>query len=87
MPLFIMDPADSVNIYAWDDLLGGHTDFLNHLPIFHYLSMFDVHCWRYSWYLNQVILPKHLISCNFTLVKGLVLYVLVHHYHLYVSAS
>ena len=44
MPLFVVDLADSVDVYAWDDFLGGRIDFLDHLPIFHCLSVLDVRC-------------------------------------------
>ncbi len=86
MSLFIMDLADSVNIYTWDNSLGGHTDFLDYFPIFHCLSIFNIYYQRHSWYLNQVVLLEYLISCNFPLVKGFILYILVHYYYLYISA-
>ena len=44
MSLFVVDLADSVDVYTWDDLFGGRADFLDYFPIFYRLSMFDVHC-------------------------------------------
>ena len=42
MPLLVMDLVDSVDINAWDNFLSGCADFLNYLPVFYYLSVFDV---------------------------------------------
>ena len=44
MPFSIVEPADSVDGYAWDDLLRGCADLFDHLLIFHCLSMLDVRC-------------------------------------------
>ena len=37
-----MEPADSVDGYAWDNLFHGYADLFNHLLIFYYLSVLDV---------------------------------------------